>query len=240
MKKLFLFSLLVILTFCSCNIIGGERIRGNGDIKTENRDEHGFQGIEIRGAIKVFVKQDSAYSVKVETDANLLPHVETYLQKNTLVIRPESGHNLRPSSSIKVYVSGPGFRHIEVSGASSIHSETRITSTDEFYIDISGASTADLDLRSPKVGVEMTGASTATLTGETKDLSVDGTGASKAKCYGLLAENVNAELSGASGAEVFASVKLDASASGASHIRYKGSAEVTQNVSGAGSVKKSE
>jgi hypothetical protein len=53
--------------------------------------------------------------------------------------------------------------------------------------------------------------------------------------------NAHVKLSGASGAEVFASVKLDANASGASHVKYKGNpAEVGQSVSGAASVKKAE
>jgi len=241
MKKIFLFSVLPALIFNSCNIVGGKRIRGNGDIKTETRDERGFQSMEIGGAIKVFVKQDSAYSVKVEADANLQQHIETYMQKNTLVIRPENGHNLRPTNSIKVYVSGPSFRHFQVSGASSIRSESRIISADELYIDLSGASSANMDIKSPRVGLEMTGASTATLTGETKELSVEGTGASHANCFGLLSENAKVDLTGASGAEVFASVKLDASATGASNIRYRGNASIVgQNVSGAASVKKAE
>jgi hypothetical protein len=98
-----------------------------------------------------------------------------------------------------------------------------------------------MDIKSPVVGVEITGASTATLTGETRELKVNGSGASKAKCFGLPAENAHVKLSGASGAEVFASVKLDANASGASHVKYKGNpAEVGQSVSGAASVKKAE
>jgi hypothetical protein len=46
-------------------------------------------------------------------------------------------------------------------------------------------------------------------------------------------------ISGAGSAEVYASVKLDATVSGAGNVNYKGNAsEVNQHVSGAGSVKK--
>ena len=45
-------------------------------------------------------------------------------------------------------------------------------------------------------------------------------------------------MSGACDAEVFASVKLDVKASGASDVKYKGNAAVSQHVSGAGNVKK--
>lgn len=240
MKSCLVVAAALIISFSSCDYIGRERIRGNGEIKSEIREEKGFQSIDISGAIKVFIKQDSAYSVRVEADANILEHVETYMQKNTLIIKPESGYNFRPTRSIKVYVSGPSFRYIEVSGASSVESENRISSADEFFINLSGASEAVLSVKSPSVGVETTGASTATLSGETRELSINGSGASNAKCFDLLTENAHVDISGASNAQVFASVKLDAHASGASDVRYKGNAAVTQDVSGAGSVKKVE
>ena len=79
------------------------------------------------------------------------------------------------------------------------------------------------------------------LTGETKDFNVDGSGAQSIKCFELMAENAHVEMSGAGDAEVFASVKLDVHvASGASDVKYKGNATVSQNVSGAGSVKKAD
>ena len=49
------------------------------------------------------------------------------------------------------------------------------------------------------------------------------------------------DISGAGSAEVYASVKLDAEVSGAGTVRYKGNAtNVSQHVSGAGSVNKVE
>lgn len=238
MRRLFpaLIALTVVLS--SCFLDGGKRLRGSGTIKTDVRNEKGFQNIEVQGAIKVFVRQDSGYAVKVEADNNLHDHIEVYVDKQTLVIRPEKGFNLRPTRSIKVYVSGPSFRDFNISGASSIRSDNRLSGEDELSIELSGASEAEVDVKCPKVSIDASGASTATLNGETKDLQISNTGASSAKCYQLLTENAVVEVSGASHAEVAASVKLDANASGASNIRYKGNAALTQDVSGAGSVKK--
>lgn len=238
MRRLFpaLIALTVVLS--SCFLDGGKRLRGSGTIKTDVRNEKGFQNIEVQGAIKVFVRQDSGYAVKVEADDNLHDHIEVYVDKQTLVIRPEKGFNLRPTRSIKVYVSGPSFRDFNISGASSIRSDNRLSGEDELSIELSGASEAEVDVKCPKVSIDASGASTATLNGETKDLQISNTGASSAKCYQLLTENAVVEVSGASHAEVAASVKLDANASGASNIRYKGNAALTQDVSGAGSVKK--
>lgn len=240
MKNWFFFAT-TILVFTSCEFTGGNRIRGNGEIQTETRNAAGFDGIEVSGAIKVFVKQDSVYSVKVEADANLLEYIETKMRDNNLVIRSRNGKNLRPSGSIKVYVSGPSVRQFNASGASSFYGEGRIVANDEIEIDLSGASNADMEIKAPGVSVEVSGASNAKLSGETRDLVVDAAGASKAKCYELLAENAKVDVSGASHAEVFASVELDAKASGASRVKYKGSPAVKgSNTSGAGSVEKAE
>lgn len=240
MKLYFVTAALYAALLSSCNIMG-ERIRGNGDIKTEQRTEGEFRGLDVSGAVKVYVKQDPAYSVKVEADANLQQYVQTRTSGQTLVIKQKSGYNLQPTSSIKVYVSGPQFSDIAVSGASHIYSEGRLISPESITLDLSGASSAEMDIKAPRVDVELTGASQARLTGETRDLLVQGTGASKVKCFGLLSEKADVDLTGASTAEVFASVELRANVTGASHVHYKGNAAITQkSVSGAASVKKEE
>ena len=97
-----------------------------------------------------------------------------------------------------------------------------------------------MELKAPSVSIDVSGASTAIVKGQTKDLFIEGSGASNAKCFELLSENAEVDVAGASNADVFASVKLNAEASGASDVRYKGNAAVTQNASGAGSIKKVE
>jgi hypothetical protein len=239
MKKVFIFSALTILIFSSCRQVFGKRIRGNGSVKTETRNISVFKAIEVNGAIDVYFKQDSLVSVKVETDENLQEYVEVYVENNTVVVEPKDGSNLKPSKSIKVYVSGSFVESLEASGASSIVTENKVT-VEALTVSLSGASDAEVKIKSPKVNVDLSGASTAIISGETKDLKVECSGASKAKCYDLLSENVNADISGASDAQVFASIKIDAKVSGASDLKYKGNAAITQDVSGAGSVKNVE
>jgi hypothetical protein len=113
-----------------------------------------------------------------------------------------------------------------------------VSNTGKIGLHATGASSIKLDLDAPSVDAELSGASHMSLSGTTKDFTADGSGASRLKCFGLMAENTNVDMSGASNAEVFASVTLDADASGASHIIYRGNANVNQRSSGAGSVSK--
>jgi hypothetical protein len=149
-----------------------------------------------------------------------------------------SNYNLDPTHKIKVFVTAPAFRVIGVSGASTITSENKLVSAESMDIDLSGASEAKVDVKAPRINAEVTGASTITLSGETKDLNVVGSGASGAKCFDLMTENTTVDISGASSAEVFASVKLDAQASGASGVTYKGNPAITKDINGASSIKK--
>ena len=198
----------------------------------------GFENIEVSSALDVFIKQDSSFEVKVEADNNLQEYIEVHKEGETLYISIRSNVGLDPSQKIKVYVSAPVYKLLKVSGASSIIKDGKISSDGIIAIELSGASNADLDLKAPEVKIDLTGASSITLTGETRTFSVIGSGSSSIHGYGLLAENTNVDISGACDADVYASVKLDASSSGASHISYKGNPTVTSNTSGASGVEK--
>ena len=238
MKKIIPFLLGILLLASGCRQISGIRERGSGNIKAETRNASGFTNIDVSGAIDVYIKQDSTTSVKVETDDNLLQYVEVETSGSTLEIYTERGVWLRPSNKIKVYVSTPSFKEFTVSGASSISSENLITSTEALHVGLSGASDGKFEFDAPKITVDLSGASEVSIRGKTKDFEAGGSGASHIRCYELLAENTNVDLSGASEAEVYASIRLKGEASGASSVDYKGSASANVEKSGASSVKK--
>lgn len=239
MKRIFVFSFLSVVIFSSCHYIGGKGINGNGHIVTENRTTGKFNSVDVSGAIAVYLKQDSAQqTIKVETDENLQQYLEIYENNGILYVSPKDNYNLDPTNKIKVYVNAPYFKRLEVSGASNIYSENKLVSSETMDLNLSGASEIKIDLKAPRINSEVTGASTVVLTGETKDFNIQGSGASGIKCFDLMTENTTLDISGAFSAEVYASVKLDAQASGASGIKYRGSPAITQDLSGASSLKK--
>ena len=227
---------LVILT--SCRFFGGERIYGSGHVVSQTRNVGSFNGIDISGAIKVHIRQDANSTVKVETDDNLLEYVDVYTDGNTLVIHPKQGYNPKPSRDLIVYISAPSFKNIEVSGASELAGENAISGNSELVINASGASKITLELSGGKIVSDISGASTLNLKGQVSDLDAEASGASDMNCYDLVVDNAKLDLSGASSADITANKSLTAEASGASHIRYKGTASVNQSTSGAGSVSK--
>lgn len=238
MKRTILGLLLMSLFFVSCRQVFGKKIRGNGKITTQTRNVSGFMSVNVSGAIDVYLSQDSSALVKVETDDNLVDHVETYEEGGILYIRIQKGYNPKPSDAIKVHVSAPVLRKISASGACDIFTSGRLTSSESFAINLSGASDAELDLKAPRVTADLTGAGKLKLKGETRDLELEGTGSSELECLEMMAENVTVDITGSGEADVFASVTLDVSVTGSGSVKYKGSPAVSQKISGAGSVKK--
>jgi len=239
MNRFILIAACSLVTLSSCQWFH-HRIQGSGHVVTDSRDFSNFTGAEVGSTIDLYVKQDSAYSVKVETDDNLQQYIVIDQSGSTLHIRERQNTNLRSTGKIKVYISAPEFKYLDASGASRIIGQNLLTSSSITEIGVSGASNAELELKSPKVTVDVSGASEITLKGETKDLSIEASGASTVRGFGLLSENTDVGLSGASRAEVFGSVKINASASGASDVYYMGAGAVTKDESGASSVRKSD
>jgi hypothetical protein len=240
MKKLAFFSLVILVFASGCREISSRRERGSGNIQSQNRSVSSFNSVDVSGAIDIYVKQDSVSSVKVEADDNILQYVEVHVDGSTLQIYTSGGIRLRPSRKIKVYIGNPVYQSLEASGACSINGESPIVSTGTLRISLTGASDGNLEIDAPRVMANVTGASNVNLRGRTKDFEADASGASGIDSFGLLTENTQVDLSGASHAEVFASVSLGGNASGASHVDYKGNASVSVSKSGASSVNKKQ
>jgi hypothetical protein len=239
MKLLLSVTLVATVLFSSCHYINEKKIGGNGNIKKETRTADSFSGVDVSGAIELIIVQDSIRKIEIETDENLQQYIDVRTVGNELIIETKDGYNLESSHRVKAYVSSPVFNSISVSGACTVKSSNQISSDSPLRISISGASRVQLDARNPEIDGDLSGASELTLRGQARDVTLEASGSSQIEAFDLMAENAFVDLSGASNANVFASVKLRADASGASGVRYRGNApSVQSDVSGAGFVRK--
>ena len=121
MKRIIVLLLLATAFFSSCKYVTGKKIRGNGNVITQPRSFTDFSGVKVSSAIHLYVKQDSVFSVKVETDENLQPYIIIGKEGDLLIIRQEDNTNLDATGRIKVYVSAPSFSMLDASGACKIY-----------------------------------------------------------------------------------------------------------------------
>ncbi len=241
MKNVILLCLTFSLFASSCDYISGERVTGNGRISTSERKVSSFDEVEAEGAVDVRISQGEFKPVQVKVDENLQEYIEVFTEGSRLVVRTKSGFNIDPTQDLVVYVTAPVYKRIDVSGACNITSENRINNPEAIDIELTGAGTIKMELNAPRTRLDISGAGDATLVGETRDFELGISGAGKAKCFDFKTETTTLDLSGAGDADVFASVKLDATASGAGSVSYKGNPkDVVSHASGASSIRKAD
>lgn len=212
-----------------------QQLRGNGNIKTENRNASGFEGINVSGGFNVEITQGSKESVRLEAEENLLNNIKTEVRNGVLHIYNDK--SLSTNKGMKAYITVKELRSIEISGGVKVTGNSTFK-TDKFDLDMSGGSNVKLALNTKQLTADMSGASKVELTGQADEVNMDMSGASKVEAADLMAKRVKIQASGASKVKVYAKDALNINASGASSVYYKGSPTVNTDVSAAARVSK--
>ncbi len=106
-------------------------------------------------------------------------------------------------------------------------------------IHLSGASNCEIEIKATDIDGELSGASSLKLKGAVGKFKIECSGASNCSAYNLTATNADLEASGASEINLTFDNELKATASGASHINYRGNAKLVKSeTSGASSISK--
>lgn len=235
MKYLIVLFLGVSLFF-SCRYIGGKRVRGNGNITTEQRSLSGFDGVESYGSFDVFISTASEPSVKIEVDENLQSLIETSVEGNKLQIRTKKGYNLRPSRDVRIFVSGPLFGTIATHGSGNIISENSINSNNTVNLRIAGSGSIEVELNAQSLSAEIAGSGSLKIAGTAKEFKSAIYGSGDIKAGKLETEKSQVEIAGSGSVEVFANNKLDVKVMGSGDVRHRGGASVSSQIAGSGSV----
>ena len=238
MKKVLLLVLPVAILATSCWYVGGKRVRGNGNVKTETRPETGFTGVDSYGSFDVYVSVDSENSIRIEAEENLLPYIETYVEGDLLKIRTKRGYNISSHRGMKVFVKAPHFSRLHTYGSGNIIGETKISSPGKMDLGITGSADIKMDIDAPEVEAEITGSGNIVLNGQTKRFESRVSGSGDIRALDLKSEEAEVRISGSGNTDIYASVRLDVRVSGSGDVRYKGGAQVNTHISGSGNVRK--
>ncbi|MEM6770832.1 MAG: DUF2807 domain-containing protein, partial [Bacteroidota bacterium] len=117
---------------------GKNRVRGNGEVTTEQRDVKSFDGIKVCCSIKVEVTQGSSASVTVEAESNILPYVKTDVMGGYLQVGFTGKASINSTKPIIVKVTAPSLEYIGASSSSKVVS-TSTFSGDELELDASSS-----------------------------------------------------------------------------------------------------
>jgi len=244
-------SVIGILTGCSQFGL----ISGSGDIITRDYSFSNFTDIEIGSHFKVEIVPSDTYSLSVTTYENIFNYLNITQSGKTLVISLKPGKIASTSPQAKVTL--PVLNSLKISGASEAGARG-FQSTDNFSLEVSGASAAEIDLETGNSKINISGASKGTghlvtldsdinisgasrlnYTGSANNITLEASGASSAVLPEFTVQNASTNISGASNATLNVSNTLDVVVSGASTLNYSGNATLGKvSVTGASSLNK--
>jgi hypothetical protein len=215
MKKITIISLAACVSLTAgCRWVG---IRGNGHIKSDERTMSAFANIDASGAF-VIEWQNGAPTLRITTDQNLLPYIESHISGDTLQLRTRE--RIWPTHGIKVVISSPARTGARISGAVKLTAK---------------------QLTGPRFALEATGASRVSLDGSIDGLLADMTGASELEASGLQTRTAEISTTGAADADIAVAETLKVAITGAGKVNYSGNPPtIEKHISGAGSIRRKD
>ena len=220
------------LALISCSAIAQ---KGSGEVIKKTFQVESFDGIKIGGAYEVLLRQGENQDITLVTDDNIMENIRVTVTDGVLKVKSKTDMN--NPTELKIYITVKDLNSIAISGACEIVGKNTIV-TKNISIKTSGASEVEMSIRCSGLKIASSGASELKLSGNTEVLEIETSGATTIKAEGLTSNQAFVESSGASTVKLDVSESLDAKASGASTILYRGNPKVISNESGASNIKK--
>jgi len=221
-KKLILLTLLIagIAVFLAgCNInIGGNSVRGTGNMVTRDIDVSSFTAIDISGNYIVTFRQAPQTALTVVMQENLFDHLEVDTTGNTLQVGSRRGFDTTTNNRPRLYVYAPNLAAAEFSGAVNA-TGWDLVEGQSFSVEISGAANLDVDLAVEELNINISGAGNLTLRGTAGTIDVDGSGAFNISAGDLEIGGGRVDISGAANVTLSTLENVSVSSSGIARVR---------------------
>jgi hypothetical protein len=237
MKKILLISIsLLPAFFFSCVFDVKPVITGNRNVVTETRQIENFENLEVSTGLNIYITFGLEASLKVEADQNLHEVIKTECENGRLKVFSDA--NIRKAKAKNVIITIPSLSSIEVSSAGSVIAKN-LLKTDEIEIEVSSAAELELQVEAKSLTIEVSSAGKAILNGIAEDVHAEVSSAGEIKAFELISQSCSVNASSAGHASFTAEQKLNAEASSAGSISYKGDPKDTNiEKSSGGSVTK--
>lgn len=219
MKRFILLILIIITAFSlnAQNVVYDE----NAEVRTVEK----FSGIEVSGAVFLYLSQGNTPGVAVSAgDEKYNDKIKTEVRNGVLKISVDggvwNGFNWT-NRKLRAYVTATEINSLDISGASYVSISGTLQS-DNLKMDVSGASEMKGTVNVNRLNIDISGASVMRLAGMAKAGIIDASGAAKVNSYSLIIDNCKVTSSGAANIRVTVNNELNADASGGSSVYYKG------------------
>jgi hypothetical protein len=221
MKSLRSLTIAILLLSITCYVQAQswKSVSGNGHVVTKERKTDSFDGLKVSAGIDVYLKQGNNIAVSVEADENLHEYILTEVRNGVLNVYTEE--NIRDAERKRVYVTMKDIKSIRSTSAGDVFGESPIKCNN---LELSASSAGDikLEVNADNIDLDISSSGDITLKGKTDILKADLSSAGDLNAFDLLAREAEVSVSSAGDADINVSEKLNARASSAGDINYRG------------------
>ena len=188
-------------------------LRGGGTLETFTLNLDDFDRVELTGPVNLRITQGAEQEVTVEAENELFSAMDHEVKNGTLEIGFEG--NVRcfeTSHGVWVNITVPDLERIKASGQGEIISQG--------------------DIMLDRLEFNSSGSYNLSLSGEVDEMTVDVSGIIEATNFDLITSKTFIDISGSADLEVNCTDVLDLKVSGSAVVKYKGSPQITQDISG--------
>lgn len=235
----FLLMRLICFFLCSVSVVlisCNNSIHGNGQFVDEDRNVTDYTNVISTGNFDVVLTNDPSGVVRLHGESSVLPHIETVVDGNILMISYEEGMAEVEHDNVTVYVPAFGVEQFMLQGSGSVVAKDTLD-TPGFALEIAGSGDADLVYNGSRVFTTVSGSGNVTLSGQANEAHHTITGSGKINARDHVVHRCNVIITGMGDADVYADSVLDVAISGSGNVRYRGNPVVNKHITvGSGTV----
>lgn len=210
-----------------------KKVKGNGNVVTENRTTTDYEKIAIGGSFDVTLVDGKEGNLTVKIEDNLSQYLIAEVKDGTLKIKWKKGINVRTKKGVFITIPFKQINAISLAGSGKIDTKKTISSH-ELELNIAGSGNLNASVKSANLITKIAGSGSMDLSGNTTKLVCKIAGSGDFNSYDLTIQDVEAKIAGSGTLRATINGKISAKIAGSGSIYYKGTG-TTENVKIAGS-----
>ncbi|PHR93497.1 MAG: DUF2807 domain-containing protein [Leeuwenhoekiella sp.] len=238
-KQVALIALVLTTGLTQAQWWGGNKVEGNGNEVTRERQVGSYDEIDVAGSFDVYLVAGSEGTVTVEAEENLQEYIITEVKGDKLKIHTKDGYSLRSSRNKDIIITVP-FKDIDkvsLAGSGDVMTKDAINAQ-SFRCALAGSGDMVLEVNAQDVRASLAGSGDLVVKGSAQEVELEVAGSGDLDASDLKSKDATARVSGSGDINLNCDGgTLKANVAGSGDIRYTGNPDkINSNVVGSGSV----
>ena len=210
-----------------------KKIKGNGNVVTENRTTADYEKIAVGGSFDVTLIDGEEGQLTIKIEDNLKQYLITEVKDGTLKVQWKKGVNVYTKKDVTITIPFEQINAVSLAGSGNITTKKTISSHD-LVLKVAGSGDLDLDVKASDLTAKIAGSGDIRINGVTTNMTCKIAGSGDFDGYNLTTRDAEVKIAGSGKVKATINGKVNAKIVGSGDVYYKGTG-TTENVKVAGS-----